>query len=415
MMSLRRGPAVVIVLGVALGTGVALADREPAPKPSARVAIDAPRTTLPQAMHKPRTVPGTARIEARAQDPAGAAPWIARVVETRTGQRRDVPSTCAHVGRLVDGALVWIAPDGQARAVSDPWLDLPSSPCITARTRRAHRPSVAVFTTITDPARGAARPQATVIAGVAGRGTRSVRLMGLPGGVRKLRASERGAFLAAVKGAQPPNGIRIEITWRDGFTRSVPFGRPFVPPRPPDVRRHQGHPVGPQRIAVRAPDPAGGVGWALPLRRSSRGGWCEGQPSRGVGDQVGFVDARLGTFLPDRSSGYFCGDDRHPLTRRRPLRLGTGVSSITSPGGGTERSQVARRSLPGHTVLSGVAHPSVRFVVITTPRDVRTLVPSRLGRGLLAVYDGTFPTGRITATAHLDDGRVVSQHVETGM
>jgi hypothetical protein len=47
-------------------------------------------------------------------------------------------------------------------------------------------------------------------------------------------------------------------------------------------------------------------------------------------------------------------------------------------------------------------------VTIRTPRDVRTLVPSAK-HAILAVYDGRFPGGKVTATARFKDGHEVTR------
>ena len=70
--------------------------------------------------------------------------------------------------------------------------------------------------------------------------------------------------------------------------------------------------------------------------------------------------------------------------------------------------------LRGRTTIGGQAHPDVVSVTIRTPRDVRTLVPSQPDHMILAVYEGAFPAGEITATAHLKDGRDVTRSVYVG-
>jgi hypothetical protein len=47
--------------------------------------------------------------------------------------------------------------------------------------------------------------------------------------------------------------------------------------------------------------------------------------------------------------------------------------------------------------------PDVVAVTLRTPRDVRTIRP--VGGAFLAVYDGAFYGGTITATARTRDGR----------
>jgi hypothetical protein len=76
-------------------------------------------------------------------------------------------------------------------------------------------------------------------------------------------------------------------------------------------------------------------------------------------------------------------------------------------GGGDSRTgprRTARRTLPGGTVFNGTARADVKSVTIATPRDVRTLIPSRRAHAFLAVYDGTFPTGETVITTTFTDG-----------
>ncbi len=63
-----------------------------------------------------------------------------------------------------------------------------------------------------------------------------------------------------------------------------------------------------------------------------------------------------------------------------------------------------RRTLPGRTILSGVTRSDVASVTIATPRDVRTLVPTRRAHAFVVAYDGTFPTGEVVITSTFDDG-----------
>jgi hypothetical protein len=70
--------------------------------------------------------------------------------------------------------------------------------------------------------------------------------------------------------------------------------------------------------------------------------------------------------------------------------------------------------LEGRLVYFGTVHPDVTSVTIVTPRDVRTLVPTKDFHAIVAVYDGPFPGGTATATAHFKDGRELTRtlHVE---
>ena len=63
----------------------------------------------------------------------------------------------------------------------------------------------------------------------------------------------------------------------------------------------------------------------------------------------------------------------------------------------------------GRVLVGGVAHPDVVSITLRTPRDVRTLIPSGRHHAILAVYEGAFPGGELTATALMRDGREVTR------
>jgi hypothetical protein len=91
---------------------------------------------------------------------------------------------------------------------------------------------------------------------------------------------------------------------------------------------------------------------------------------------------------------------------------------FTGPAGGPQDAapspaQVARRTLPGRTVLTGSASKQVSSITLRTPRDVRTVRPGPGGL-FLAVYDGVFYDGQIHAVARLRDGSIITQTFPIG-
>jgi hypothetical protein len=80
----------------------------------------------------------------------------------------------------------------------------------------------------------------------------------------------------------------------------------------------------------------------------------------------------------------------------------------------TPRAPIERRTLPGRTIITGVAEADVVSVTLATPRDVRTLRPSGPEHVFIVVYDGQFFRGRITASVLLRDGRTVTEPVPNG-
>jgi hypothetical protein len=73
-------------------------------------------------------------------------------------------------------------------------------------------------------------------------------------------------------------------------------------------------------------------------------------------------------------------------------------------GASLSKAQIARRTLPGRTVISGHALPDVVSVTLRTPTDVRTLAPAGRHHLLISVYDGLFYRGHVTITARFRDG-----------
>jgi hypothetical protein len=118
---------------------------------------------------------------------------------------------------------------------------------------------------------------------------------------------------------------------------------------------------------------------------------------------------------PEGSGG---GDYEPKLRLRQPVLFGAqGGSGPQLPGEGPptpSRAQIERRTLPGRTIITGIAQPDVLSVTIATPSDVRTLRPSGPHHVLIVVYDGQFFRGQITATIALRDGRTVVQQIPNG-
>ena len=146
--------------------------------------------------------------------------------------------------------------------------------------------------------------------------------------------------------------------------------------------------------------------------RGARGGVCLSQPGTLVGTRLGTVVRRLGIFLPlGLEKLVVCPPWRRSPTQAHPVQITTTIwgSDLQDP-----RGRIERRMLGSRIVFHGRVHPDVASVTIRTPRDVRTLVPSSDVHAILAVYDGHFPGGEVTATARMKDGREVTRalHVE---
>ena len=184
-------------------------------------------------------------------------------------------------------------------------------------------------------------------------------------------------------------------------------------------RRVAGFPLdgfnGPAPLEVpqaRAPDPNGGPPWGFAVSGNES---AQGQ----------IIDGRLVALEPQSGTFHLgpdgWGGDTPPRGREAEAATGalrsTGpvghgpLSKVRAEGGEYSPPEVERRTLPGRTIITGRADADVAAVTIITPRDVRTLRPSGPGHVLIAVYDGQFFSGRITATVLLRNGRHVTEQI----
>ena len=393
---LRNGVCAAIAIGMAAGTAVAVADRDPARGAPAPVAGAGPSTTARSA---PLPLPRGVRIAVRRPSAAGGAGWAVRTFTSTIGGQRVL---CAQLGRLDGARFGWIAPGGAWRPAR---FDASDAPTVCDSPRFLQRIGLQIqrATMTSDPPAGPLSPGQTITWGHVTAGVTRIRADGFVA-----TPARGGAFLHVEPGSGPRTRPTGELRFADGHRKLFHLARGI--PRP---RASGETPVGKLATAIRVPDPAGGLPWAMLAARGSRGGTCLTDPGRVLGDRVGHLDTNLGLFQPDPAGrAPRCPDPRRPTTRTFPARLSTGLWSgpDVNPAGG--RTQLRR--LDGRTVISGRVHPDVVALTLRTPRDVRTLIPARTGHAILTVYDGTFPGGRITATSQLRDGRRVTQNVTTG-
>ena len=161
---------------------------------------------------------------------------------------------------------------------------------------------------------------------------------------------------------------------------------------------------------ARTPDPNGGAPWgfAADANGSAYGRIVEGR--------LAVLDGPTGTLHtgPEGSSG----GGNEGKRRLGPVIFDTqGGSEPQSPGGepvAPSKPEIERRTLPGRTIITGIAQPDVESVTIATPSDVRTLLPTGPHHVLIVVYDGQFFRGQITATVRLRDGRTIVQQIPNG-
>lgn len=412
-----------LVLGVAGGTIAAIA------VPRHRDTSSTHTTAAPREgsvrVGRPATLPGsTGSIrpagpmhEATLPDPAGGPVFVMRWF---TGNRV-VPKAlrrpgvnpvvghgwCVELARRYHGQLGWI----DSRRTFHAGHELPGVQPIDCGSRlpaMRRIPVYDVITTITDPSRPTARILATIAYGIAGPAARSVTIR-TPHRTLHPHLSRQGSFLAALPTGTSPADASFTFTYTaggpvnaDGYGVQSAERPPGFPPRPlvaPGAR--------PVADAL-APDPLGGVPYAVPAVRARDGRWCADTAGRLVDGRVGDIEGRLGTFteFSARRVAFQCfGAGK--LTAANPLSFGYGGGSEDYEA--VETGRMERRAQRGVFQIAGIAAADVRQIVIATPRDIRTVIPGPRAHTFLAVYDGEFPTGSITLTSIMRDGH---RHVD---
>ena len=390
---------------------------DPRPAP----AGDAAHPRRGRALHVP-TGPGYVRmratsrprIEARAPDPRGGPDWVVRTFKAvRSVKDPGEPPhvvgrpLCAQLGRIHDGRFGWVDATNTFRPVGIGWRGAPQR-CGSTLPDLGGQPFADGFSRVTDPTAGAARALQTIAWGMAGEAG-AVRLTIAGRSVVPPRTAH-GAFLALA-------GEDVQVGELAGEVR--------YPGREP-VRLRFGSFSGRATIEFRSPDPNGGLPFGVSAARRADGRWCPSGEGRIVGERVGAIDFDLGTFTdhgPDPNGA--CVVERPPgvpgpasrdyaPTRDRPLAFGYSYGGGNPEEFGSDpiAGRTARRTLRGMTTIQGVAHPDVESITFASPRDVRTLRPSPRAHAFMVLYDGTFPTGKITLTATFSDGSTATEKIE---
>lgn len=422
----RRAFLATATTGVIVGIAVAIAIPSAESTPTERrfEAPSGPLTTAPalntgkdeyggEAVYL-RPHPGSTRIEVRRRDPAGGPEWAMRVMEVDrmapVEQRR--PNTdgkigtglCAQLGRIVRGRFGWIDGDNVFRPVARrTQVDIPTR-CAPLSLVRRKEVMLEATTLVDRPTAREPSVRGTVVWGMTGAGVPSAKLVVAGRRSSPTRSSEHGAFLRFVGPVSGPLAPRVVTTYADG--KSADTDRPQPDPMAPALTASGGNAIDRTRTRViaRAADPAGGPSWALVGLRTKSGRLCRGGIGYLIDGRVGWVEPKLGTLTEDADyAPGGCGGAADP-SEKYPLMISTqGGTSTDHPLLAPDQSDL--RTQRGRTLISGVALPSVESVTIATPRDVRTLDVSGPGHAFLAVYDGVFPGGVLTATAHFADGR----------
>jgi hypothetical protein len=428
---MKRLVAATIAAGVVAGAaGAAVQAKDAAPTaPKAKRAQAAP---VPVSARPPGRLPDGrfaagyvqyrvhhVRVAVRIPDPAGGPDWalkafdaerlaLDRPARTLAGAKVIGRNRCVQLGRMQEGAFGWVYADGRFRRVPA------GSEYGLVQCTGFRRPSLSAQLKTTLDLANPAEPKLSraVVWGIAPKAT-AVTVAGTDGADGTAQLGEDAFLKLGDPAAKADDDARVEAgghTLRLGPSRSTPnFGGHFKFPTPI---------LGSERIEARAPDPGGGPGWGLPVAQTREGVPCVAQPAQVAGDRMGYIDLRLG--LLDGHSGLAPGSCRPLNTKPDPKRacdVGWGGGNAEELEGGdafARRARTERRLLSGRTQVYGQCSDMVDRITIRTPRDVRTLAPSPIGRAFLAVYDGDFPAGRLEITAHLKNGKTWTQSSELG-
>jgi hypothetical protein len=369
---------------------------------------------------------GPVRVAATVPDPRGGPPWAVRQFlaerlappdpDGKGGGHVIGRNRCVQLGRVDRGRFGWLSADGTFRPITVSYIGAPTQ-CLSRRPDLAGNPWGDVITTITDPRRSAAEPVQTVVFALSGAGAREPQLTvgGKPAAIAR---GAGGALLAVLPADTRPTDLRLTVRYAERGAKTIlpahgPEGR--LPGRL--AKRIQRPAPGAEEVlAAQAPDPDGGLPFAVTVTKTSDGGYCMSTGGRVVGDRAGGVDyaldivrvnggSRSGTCPATRAA--LRGARGHDGRTLPPFRLGSSFGGTVGaePGEDPRAGRVARRSPPGRVIYSGTADANVRTLTFATPSDVRTIAPSGPAHAFLIVYSGGFPTGDTVITTTFDDGR----------
>lgn len=354
-------------------------------------------------------IASTVRETLRATDPVGGATWVLRSWQGRPNRQvRGVGNErfiCAELGVLVGGTLV--EPGSDPSSKSHP-LTAEQGRCNPASSLERMRYMLALEGFLDDPYAYTPHPSRTVLSGVLPPGATDPILLGV-GVARPLPVDSNNAFLVVTSGrywdASPRityllHGHRIGTLAGGGRPKLFPLGS------------------APQIPQVRAPDPDGGAPWGFAATVN-----CSSAVGRIVDGRFASIDLSDGVLKSGAErTGWRSSCATHPEAFTPPSLAHQPVefdeqqaqAAIPLPGREPEpfsRPEIERRTLPGRTIITGIARSDVISVTLSTPSDVRTLRPSGPLHAILAVYDGFFLRGNLTATVRLRNGRVETEDI----
>jgi hypothetical protein len=382
-------------------------------QPEAEAPVPAyrePATTI-EPSYPPFEIPlaGSQRETVRVTDPSGGPQWLLRSWQGLPNPKAPGALAeghthiyCFEFGVLDAGKLVlprtggapipWAAPGTIA-------TDSEEERCNGANTLARKGPLFSAVSYLADPYAYAPQPLRTVVSGQLPPGASKSLLLGA-GPPRALQADANLAFLIVLPGRYWKTPLHVAYTLH---------GRTVGLPRPGSAASAKPPSTAPE---ARAPDPDGGAPWGFLVRASGFNAF-----GRIVDGRLADIEEASGTAISEAVE--FGSGAPQPLGERQQVLFD--AQTVGAEGGlhmsapALTPPEIERRTLPGRTVITGVALPDVASVTLTTPSDVRTLRPSGPRHVLIAVYDGAFYQGLSSATIRLRDGHTLTEPVGNGV
>ncbi len=376
-------------------------------RPLVEPPVPAYREPVPAAQIAPPSegtpIAGTLREAVPVRDPAGGPPWVLRSWRStyRNSGSTSGPGVlqyCFQFGVIDNGNLV-LPRTGAApiplNAPGHPTSESNEERCNSTKVLTRNAAHFSVESYLADPYAYSPSVVRTIVSGQAPLGSTHVLLIGA-GAPRPLAVDGNDAFLIVLPGRYWANALHLAYTL-DGRTYGLP--------------RHGGTSQrGPGlRPEARAPDPDGGTPWGFAERSSTFNGF-----GRIVEGRIAGIDEARGTVTDGPADfteglGHLPGQASPQVDfNEQRVEDNEGIAGHVAP---LTRAETERRTLPGRTIITGIALPDVLSVTLTTPSDVRTLRPSGPHHVIIAVYAGVFHQANPTATILLRDGKTITEPI----
>jgi hypothetical protein len=365
------------------------------------------KSTLPPPFEHP--IASTLTETLHAPDPAGGPEWVLRSwrgkANTSVSGVGHEQFLCAELGVLYHGKLV--EPSATPSTRSRP-LTSEGGRCNQAKDLSHMRYMLSLESFLDDPYQYAPHPARAVLSGMLPPGASNPVLLGM-GPARALPLDANNAFLLVLPGRYWDARPRISYVLDGRRVGKLPGG--------PGPRLYQ-HGIEDPIPQVRAPDPDGAAPWGFTATRD-----CSTAVGRIVDGRLARIDLSDGVLeAGSEFSGGSSSCATHPeafepaSVLNQPVefdqqQVGSGEDPLQGEPQPLRQPEIEWRTLPGRTILTGVARADVASVTLSSPSEVRTLRPSGPLHTILAVYDGYFLRGNLIATVRLRDGRVQSEQI----